>query len=79
MWDVKISPDGIYVAGAYDKGEVKLFEHDTLKEIKSVKAHNNCTYSCIFTNDSKLLITGGGKNSDIKILTVPELKEVKAL
>ena len=59
---------------------MRLFDSQTLSELKCAQVYANYALSCCFSPDGSILATGGsGNNHDVKLLKVPDLTEINSL
>ena len=61
---------------------MRLFDSQTLSELKCAQVYTTIAWSCYFSPDGSILATGGhsgGNNYDAKLLKVPDLTEIKCL
>jgi len=57
--EARLSPDGRLIAIGRSGNNAKLIDFQTGKVIKTLAGHNSMVISLVFSNDSKLLATGG--------------------
>ena len=62
-------------------GNVRLFDSQTLSEVKCAQVYTEYAFSCCFSPDNSILATGGQSrdNNDVKLLKVSDLTEIKCL
>ena len=60
MSTLAFSPDGRYLASASEDLSINLWDLGSGKRIKKMTGHTASIYSLAFSNESSLLVSGGG-------------------
>jgi WD40 repeat protein/uncharacterized caspase-like protein len=76
--DVKLSPDGKYLATASGDSTVKLWDVRTGQLIKTITAHTSEVFDLAFSNDGLYLATAS-KDTTAIIWSLPSLRQVHIL